>query len=41
VAAGFEANPTFGKLSDKHVKKIIGILPLDLPLELAGTVLVW
>lgn len=38
VAANFEACPTFGPLPDKYVKRIIDILPLDLPLELVGTV---
>ena len=38
VAANFEGCPTFGPLADKHVKKIIDVLPLDLPLELVGTV---
>lgn len=38
VAANFEANPTFGKLPDKYVRKITDLLPLDLPLELVGTV---
>ncbi|GIL85252.1 hypothetical protein Vretimale_10770 [Volvox reticuliferus] len=39
VAANFEACPTFGPLPDKYVKRIIDILPLDLPLELVGTLI--
>lgn len=39
VAANFEGCPTFGPLSDKNVKKIIDVLPLDLPLELVGTLI--
>lgn len=39
VAANFEYNPTFGSLPDKYVKRIIDNLPLDLPLELVGTVI--
>lgn len=38
VAANFEGCPTFGPLPDKYVKRIIDILPLDLPLELVGSV---
>jgi hypothetical protein len=38
VAANFESSPAFGPLPDKYVKKVTDILPLDLPLELAGTV---
>ncbi len=38
AAANFESSPSFGRLNDKHVKRIINILPLDLPLELIGTV---
>lgn len=38
VASNFEGCPTFGPLPDKYVKSIIDILPLDLPLELVGTV---
>lgn len=38
VAANFEACPTFGPLPDKYVKRVVDILPIDLPLELAGTV---
>jgi hypothetical protein len=38
VAGNFEENPTFGPLPEKYVKKIVEILPIDLPLELAGTV---
>lgn len=38
AAANFETNPTFGPLPDKYVKKVIDSLPLDLPLELVGTV---
>lgn len=38
VAANFEASPKFGPLPDKYVKKVVDILPIDLPLELAGTV---
>ncbi|GFR48236.1 hypothetical protein Agub_g10098 [Astrephomene gubernaculifera] len=39
VAANFESCPTFGPLPDKYVKRIIDILPLDLPLELVGTLI--
>mmetsp|Transcript_14515 Transcript_14515/g.31579 ORF Transcript_14515/g.31579 Transcript_14515/m.31579 type:complete len:396 (+) Transcript_14515:216-1403(+) len=39
VAANFEDSPNFGPLSDKLVKKIVDILPLDLPIELAGTII--
>ncbi|KAG2493034.1 hypothetical protein HYH03_008697 [Edaphochlamys debaryana] len=39
VAANFEGCPTFGPLPDKYVKRIIDILPLDLPLELVGTLI--
>lgn len=39
AAANFETSPSFSKLSDKHVRKIISILPLDLPLELVGTLI--
>lgn len=38
VASNFENDPTFGPLPDKLVKKVVDILPLDLPLELVGTV---
>mmetsp|Transcript_15118 Transcript_15118/g.44566 ORF Transcript_15118/g.44566 Transcript_15118/m.44566 type:complete len:203 (-) Transcript_15118:1051-1659(-) len=37
VAANFENTPDFGPLPDKYVKKVVDILPIDLPLELAGT----
>ncbi|KAG1660164.1 hypothetical protein FOA52_005264 [Chlamydomonas sp. UWO 241] len=37
VAANFEASPNFGPLPDKYVKKVVDILPIDLPLELAGS----
>nr|A8HMZ4.1 RecName: Full=Dynein regulatory complex subunit 5; AltName: Full=Flagellar-associated protein 155 [Chlamydomonas reinhardtii] len=39
VAANFEGCPTFGPLPDKYVKRIIDILPLDLPLELVGSLI--
>eukprot|EP00798_Chlamydomonas_sp_ICE-L_P006722 gene6722-3393_t len=39
VASNFEACPTFGPLPDDYVKKVTDILPLDLPLELAGTII--
>lgn len=38
VAGNFEANPSFGPLPDKTLKKVVDILPIDLPIELAGTV---
>ncbi|GAX76195.1 hypothetical protein CEUSTIGMA_g3639.t1 [Chlamydomonas eustigma] len=40
VAGNFEENPTFGPLPDKYVKKVVEILPIDLPLELAGTAII-
>ena len=39
IADNFEANPTFGALPPLYVKKIIDLLPLDLPLELVGTLI--
>ncbi|GFH30080.1 uncharacterized protein HaLaN_28862, partial [Haematococcus lacustris] len=36
VAASFENNPQFGPLSEKYIKKVTSVLPLDLPLELVG-----
>lgn len=38
VASNFEEKPSFGLLPDALAKKVIDILPLDLPLELAGAV---
>ncbi len=38
VAANFENTPSLGPLPDKFVKKVVDILPIDLPLELAGSV---
>ena len=38
VAGSFEASPSFGPLPDNYVKKVVDILPIDLPIELAGTV---
>ena len=39
IADNFEANPTFGDLPKEYEKKIIDLLPLDLPLELVGTLI--
>lgn len=39
VAQHFEANPTFGKLPALYVKRVVDLLALDLPLELAGTLI--
>ncbi|KAL6761037.1 hypothetical protein V8C86DRAFT_993653 [Haematococcus lacustris] len=39
VAASFENNPQFGPLSEKYIKKVTSVLPLDLPLELVGTLI--
>lgn len=38
VASNFEQNPTFGSLPEKYARKVTDGLPLDLPLELVGTV---
>jgi len=39
VAQHFEATPTFGKLPALYVKRIVDLLSLDLPLELAGSLI--
>ncbi|MEW5310530.1 MAG: hypothetical protein WDW38_002319 [Sanguina aurantia] len=39
VAANFEESPSFGLLPDALMRKVIHILPLDLPLELAGALI--
>jgi len=39
VALNFDNFPSFGNLPDKYIKKITNILPLDLPLELVGTLI--
>ena len=38
MAGNFESSPGFGPLPDKYIKKVVDILPIDLPIELAGTV---
>ena len=38
VAGNFESSPGFGPLPEKYIKKVVDILPIDLPIELAGTV---
>lgn len=39
VAQHFEESPTFGKLPALYVKRVVDLLSLDLPLELAGTLI--
>lgn len=39
VAQHFEASPTFGKLPALYVKRVVDLLSLDLPLELAGALI--
>jgi hypothetical protein len=39
VAQHLEASPTFGKLPALYVKRIVDLLSLDLPLELAVSTL--
>ena len=36
VAANFEASPTLSQLPENQVPKLVGLLSLELPLELAG-----
>ena len=38
VAANFATSPSLAYLPEAHVNKLISLLSLDLPLELAGTV---
>jgi hypothetical protein len=39
VAQHFEHSPSFGKLPALYVKRIVDLLSLELPLELAGTLI--
>lgn len=39
IAENFETSLTFGDLPEEYVTKIIDLLPLDLPLELVGTLI--
>ena len=36
MAANFEASPTLSQLPENQVPKLVGLLSLELPLELAG-----
>ena len=38
MAANFETSPTLSQLPESQVPKLVGLLSLELPLELAGQV---